>query len=323
MKGLLFSLIATLLTLTLLSLIFVHSSLISYNYRRIAIRSRVEALINFYDALLKDAEKALRVVSRRAISAAVSYVITNGEGLEDASESIEELILKGSINGTPQPLMEDATILTWKQTIESLALLKGFNVSSSIQNVDVKAYDSFNLLVSFDFYLNVSDIKGTAKISRLQKVKTLVSIEGFEDPLYPLNTLGRVTNVIIKSKHWGNYSSTDLSNLKEDLYNSWYHPSLYGASFLDRLEGKYFVEPDRPRVFDIIGLESFVDKEELQTYGIDVYVERSNIDYLYFSGGTYPVYRIDGMPETFRLDNETTINNLTHLQVYNVTDRVL
>jgi len=322
MRGILFSFISIFLTLALLSIITIYSTLTSYKYKRIGVQSRIESLQNFYQNLIRDGEKALRVISRRAMSAAVSYVITNGEGLNDSISSLRELILNGSIEGEKQPLMENSTLLDWKNSMEAISLSEGFKLSSSIENIEIKAYDSFNLLISFNFSVNITDLKGTAKISKKEKIESLVSIEGFEDPLYPLNTRGLATNVIEKSKYWGKYSSSNLTMLQEALSNSWYHPSLYGASFLDRLEGKYFVDPSKPRVSEVIGLESFVNKDELQTYGVDVYFERTNIDYLYFSGGSYSVYKISGMPESFRLDNETSINNLGHLQIYNVSELI-
>jgi hypothetical protein len=106
--------------------------------------------------------------------------------------------------------------------------------------------------------------------------------------------------------------------LKDDLNNSYYHPSLYGASFLDRLEGKFFVQ-EKYFKSKPIGLESFVNKDKILSAGLFVNTSLTNMDYLYFSGSNVPSYSISGMPTNFRLDNETTIEGKTHLQIYNVT----
>jgi len=68
-----------------------------------------------------------------------------------------------------------------------------------------------------------------------------------------------------------------------------------------------------------IGLESFVNKDKILAAGLPINYNQTNIDYLYFSNVNVVSYKIVGMPDNFRLDNETSINGLGHLQIYNVT----
>jgi hypothetical protein len=313
MKGILFTFIILTIVLALVSFIAIQRTLITYYTSRITIENRVNAMKSLYDSIVSDATKALEIISRRAISAAVSWVITNGVGLVEANETIAELIINGSINGTLQPLMEAATLIDWKNKLEELGYLEGFETKINFTNLEVKPLDSWNLLVEIRINVSLADLKGIANLTRSEKLKTPVSILGFEDPLYPLNTLGRGVNVIVKSPHFGNHT---IENLTEDLNNSYYHPSLEGASFLDRLEGKFKVQQKYNLTKNIVGLESFVDKEDLLTLGLPVYVERSNVDYIYFSGEPILACRVQGMPESFRID-------IPHAVVYGVNESLI
>ena len=58
------------------------------------------------------------------------------------------------------------------------------------------------------------------------------------------------------------------------------------------------------------GIESMVDLEEFASIGILIY-EKSAIDYIYWSETEPTIYGIQGMPSTFKLDND-------HLDKYQV-----
>jgi hypothetical protein len=66
-------------------------------------------------------------------------------------------------------------------------------------------------------------------------------------------------------------------------------------------------------------MESMVDKNNLISSGVPtIYEDRSNIDYLYFSGKTISVKKVKGLSDKFRIDNELSVGG-THQQIYNVT----
>ncbi|MCD6371120.1 MAG: hypothetical protein J7L39_00185 [Candidatus Aenigmarchaeota archaeon] len=322
MKGISFTLIMSFLLLILVEIVFLQRSLISYSFEEIGIKNKIFSLKNFYESIIEDAKNAMDIAGKRAISSAISYVITNGVGMDDAKLAIEELMVNGTLYGNPENLLEGSTLKDWRDKIEYVASRNGYILKLKINSFEIRPFDSFNLEAVLNISINLTDANKVARIERSTEIMKKISIENFEDPLYPLNTLGRLTSVIKKSPHL--YSHFSIDQLMEDLNNTYYHPSLNGASFLDRLEGVYFVqEKYRSLAENVIGLESFVDKEKILSVGLPIQEERSNLDYLYFSGATAPAFKISGMPETFRLDNETTINNLTHLQLYNVTGKVI
>ncbi len=322
LKGMSFTIIAILFFYLVLLTFFFQKTSRTFIFEQLATKNKVEAIKDFFDSIIHDSKQALDISAKRAISASISYVITNGIPLSDSKKSLEELMLNGTLNGAQESLMEGSTLNDWKSKIEFVSRENGFFINISINSLEIKPYDSFNLMAILNLTISLTDRQNTALINRNVSVERTINIESFEDPLYPLNTLGRVTSVIQRSPHLK--SHLDLNQLNEDLNNSYYHPSLNGASFLDRLEGKYFVQSKyRDLNNNYIGLESFVDKDKLASAGFTTYAERSNIDYIYFSGTSVTTYRINGMPNNFRLDNETTIDNLTHLQFYNVEDKII
>jgi len=318
MKGVLFSLIMFFISIFLAVFLLNQRTSIGFYSTQKAIESRVDGMLSLIKNVFDDSERAIEIIGRRACVAAINYVITNGIPLSAANETIAELMMNGTINSNPQPLMEFATIKDWSDTLEHLIYTKGFSSEVKVSNVTVSHHDSFNLRIDYSIKVKIADMKTSANITKFEKRSVILNIEYLEDPLYSLSTYGRVFNVIIKSPHWNNYSSNDTTNLQDDLRNSYYHPSLYGASFLDRLEGKYFVQ-EKYRKENPVGLESFVNKDEILASGLPVNSNQTNIDYLYFSNADVISYKIVGMPESFRLDNETSIDGFGHLQIYNVS----
>jgi hypothetical protein len=318
MKGIFFSMILIFVIILLLMVISIQRTLTSFYFSQRSVENRIDTMLGFYDSIVFDSKKSLEIIGRRAISAAINYIITNGQPLFSSNTTITELITNGTIYGIPQGLMVGSTIKDWQDTIKYIGSSQGFGTDVLIKDISVQPESSFYLSISYSISVNISDTITQTNISKTSKQSLLFNVENFEDPLYPLSTYGRMVNVIRKSPHWNNYSSSDLTNLKDDLSNSYYHPSLYGASFLDRLEGKYFVQDKYSKPIPV-GLESFVSKDEILSVGLPINISASNIDYFYFSGSEVLAYNISGMPANFRLDNETTIEGKAHLQIYNVT----
>jgi len=318
MRGVLFSSIIFFISIFLAIFLLTQRASINFYSTQKALENRVESMLSLIENVFEDSERAMEIIGKRACVAAINYVVTSGTPLSSSNETIAELMLYGSIDSIKQPLMEHATIKDWSATLEYLIETQGFWSKIEIFNLTISPLDSFNLQIEYSIKVKVSDLKTKTNVTKIKRKIVSLNIEYLEDPLYPLNTYGRVVNVIIKSPHWMNYSSEDLTNLRDDLNNSYYHPSLYGASFLDRLEGKYFVQ-EKYKKENPIGLESFVNKDKILTSGLPVNYTQTNIDYLYFSNVNVLTYKIPGMPEDLRLDNETTVNEMTHLQIYNVT----
>jgi len=412
-KGVMFSFIMIFITLSILSLIALQNSLVSRRREDVFIEMRINNMNNMYKSMVKDVDKSLKIITRRAVSVAFSNVSVSEGGqppqpLDEANETLAELILDGTLEGSDEPLMENATFTYWINKMKELSILKGFDMDVSINLLEVKPYDYLNLLVKTELDINITDKQGVAEINRTVAINSIVSLEGLEDPLYPLHTNGFGSNIIRKSPYMGNYtqllmigsggnsyiygnttndtsdfddkilitynaseiaglsnakgviSETDIvtpisipylvnssalsiipndmnvlldgddgkvwfiDNLIEDTKNSYYHPSVSGPSYLDRLEGKFVTQNKyKSQTNNTIGLESFVNKLDLYFTGISVIEEKTNIDYIYFSSNYPTSNKVKGLdlqdPDPyFRIDNEDG-----HEQVYNVTELVI
>jgi len=230
-KGVMFSFIMIFITLSVFSLIVIQNSLISHRREEIFIEMRVNSLENMYEGLIDDLDKSLRIITRRAILAAFSNVSVSEAGeppepLDEANETLAELIRYGTLDGTPEPIMENATFTYWVGKIEDLTLLKGFDSYIDINSLEVKPYDYIHLLVIARLNISIIDTQGVAELNRTIDVNSIVSLEGLEDPLYPLYTSGFGDNMIRASPYLGNYTQLLLIGNGDNSY-------VYGESTHD------------------------------------------------------------------------------------------
>lgn len=329
MKGVLFTFIIVLIALILVAIIALQKGLVSFYGEKLAIEIRVKSMNNLYESMTIDAGKALDIISKRAASVADSFVITTGHTLPQANETLLELMVNGTLNNTPEVLMEESTIIYWENKMVEIGNMNGFDTNISLTNIEIRPYDSWNLLITAELSVNLTDKQGVASLKRNTTVSHLVSVEGLEDPIVPLNTHGRVTNVITRSPYWGNFTQFDgaswnIENLKKDIEKSYYHPSSKGASFLDRLEGKLEVQDKyQSQASGTIGLESFVNKILISSAGVAVDVDKTNIDHLYFSSASHPGRKVSGLETTsFRIDEELD-GSQNHSAVYGVSSLLI
>jgi hypothetical protein len=111
-----------------------------------------------------------------------------------------------------------------------------------------------------------------------------------------------------------------LTSTNDD--HSYYQTSNDGPSYLDRLEGRYSIDPKYSSQTDKeIGLESFVDKT-IFPGELSPDQERTNIDYLYFSS-TITGDKIKGISNSnwFRIDDEL-VGGIGRQEIYNVTNLI-
>ena len=225
MKGIMFSLVTMVLAGTILSVIIFYSISISRHREIIGTEVRVREMYSLYKSILRDWDKEVKMIAfPRAISSAISYVITNGIGLDEADKRLEELVINGSLFGKKEVLLEGTTIPEWIEKIKLLSMERGFIVEISLLSYGVKPFDSWNLLFEANLSINITEKDGIASLNKIVEKSNLISIIGFEDPIYPLNTLGRATNIITKSPYSANFTSLLASGAHGNY--SFYGPTL-------------------------------------------------------------------------------------------------
>ncbi len=193
MKGILYSIMTILLALPLISLILFYSVPKSEN---IDINIRANELKYFVDSIENDLRRFLEISGKRTLISAVSYVIMNGTGLDDAQLRLSEMIENGTLYGEGAALVDKSNINIWKQNITSASEKSGFEIEFKDIEINITQNSSFDVLFEVRIFVNITDEK--AKMGVLRNVSAVVSvpIEGLEDPLFPLKTYGRVTRII-------------------------------------------------------------------------------------------------------------------------------
>ncbi len=300
-KGIIFTTLAVLiLSLFLTSLTF-YSSV----KEKKSIRDRVETMNHFIFSLEKDMERQIYISGYRAVLSIGSYITETGNFIDNAENSIKEAMINGTINNQSMGLMEGYKLSEWKSRVSDLSNRVNIYVDYSIINVSVHHEDPWNIILLMNINITFLDKGNISKWQKIDEIRTNINIEGFEDPLYLLNTNGLISNKIIKTPYSIFVNGADVSNLSIHANNSYYKTSTTGPSFLDRLEGKY-----TPNQF---GIESLVNLNKLSAQGINT-KDKSVIDYIYFSAINPAACNIapSGLPEWFKID-------LDHLLDYQVS----
>jgi len=141
-----------------------------------------------------DFVRAVKITGRRAALAAVNNAIMTGKYLDNSTERIKELITNSSIYGNASILMANNSLYVWMSRIA--AQNHSFNVDINFSYLKVENYDGMNIKVSMLLVVNVSDRLNLSRIDRSSQKDVIVSIEGLEDPIFPLSTAGAVKRVV-------------------------------------------------------------------------------------------------------------------------------
>jgi hypothetical protein len=146
------------------------------------------------DNIEDDFTRAVTISGKRAILAGINEIIRNGEYLTNASAVLEELMLNGTLEGNYSFLMADNVLSDW---IDKIVLIPtGFDTSVNYDNLDVENYDGLRLNAVINLIARVSDKMNLSEISIDNRMNILISMNGLEDPIFPMNTLGLLERTI-------------------------------------------------------------------------------------------------------------------------------
>jgi len=269
--------------------------------------TRIYSMDIFIDDVEKDVERGIYISGFRALMSMEQYITDRGVFLYDTDSCFKEAFLNGTINNSQMGLMNESTFINWTQRIKEQAIKLDIIVDFDINNIIIYQENPWTVNIGLDVTLNLEDIRKTASWQRPLYITTNISIQEFEDPLYVINSYGRVTNTIIKTTITDFIGpNNDTTNLKIHVNNSYYIESNTAPSFLMRLEGNLSDSA--------YGIESLVNLEEFQAQEVPIR-GRSVVDYIYFGDQSTTNYNIKNMPLWFKLDEE-------HLATYECEDLI-
>ena len=302
------SMFFTITAIALISLIiFSFTIYTSYKLRdkMMVTETRIYSMNSFIDDVEKDIERGLYISGFRSLMSMEQYITDNGIFLYNVNSCFKEAFLNGTINDSQMSLMNKSTFINWTQRIKEQAIKLDIIVEFDVHDVTIYQKNPWAANIGINVTLNVEDVKKTASWKRPLYITTNISIQEFEDPLYVINSYGRVTNTIIKTNITDFIGpNNETTNLKIHVNNSYYIESNTAPSFLMRLEGNLSNS--------VYGIESLVNLEEFQAQEVPI-KSRSVVDYIYFGDQTTENYNIQDMPSWFKLDEE-------HLETYECED---
>jgi len=295
-KGMFF----TLIVISLLSLFLVSYNVYSFVLDRSPINNRIKTMNNFVFSVEQDLSRQLYISGFRIIFLFEKLISEEGNYITSFNETFNEAFQNGTIYGESQELMNGVTFSEIEDSINQKGSGINVNISLTNPNISVTQEDPWNIKVSLEVNLLISDKSNLASWDRTSIITAHIPIENFEDPIYVVNTNGMVTNKINQTPYTDFIDGGNVYNLLSHVQNSYYINSSLAPSFLDRLQGKLSANEN--------GIESLVYLPELSGQGISV-SDKSVVDYIYFSLNNPSTNSISGMPSWFKLDT-------AHLSIY-------
>lgn len=202
MKGLLYSIMAALIVIPIFGIIFFHSEI---GQKNIDISIRANELKYFLDSIETDLNRFIEITGKRALISAVSNITVSGIPLDDAQLRLKELVENGTLRGVPSPLVNTDNLNSWEAKVETIASNSGFDLLFKNIEMNITQNNSFIILFEIKALVNISDQNINMGVLRNITATSFVSIEGIEDPIFPLNTLGRVFR-IVRQSNFTNYT---------------------------------------------------------------------------------------------------------------------
>ena len=300
-KAVFFTFIAVFIVVLLIA---VSSTKTTFRYREKSesISQRVHTLNVMVDDFSKDYDRALFIAGYRGLLSMNSYVRDTQGYIGNVDDVFYEILLNGTANSSTLELMSEgvdgASLNDLLDRVNEQASNIGFIITHNVTDVHLYQESPWSVKIKIDSIIVISDIKGAAKWSSEDTRFKEISIIGFEDPLYIINTDDKVTNLINITPDYDFVfdATNDSTVLEAHLTNSFYIASNESPSFLMRYTGNMSASQ--------FGIESMVNLEELNAQNIPL-LERSVIDYIYFgTGSTSDLCNVTGMSSWFRIDEE-------------------
>jgi hypothetical protein len=288
-KGIFFTSIA----LVVLTLFFISFTLYSQFNERDSIQKRIETMNNFLFSVEQDLPRQIHTSGFRIIFLFEKRIIEKGDYITNVTQSFEEAFFYGTIEGTTneeiQILMEGVTFSEIENTLNERANKINSDLTLNFPKIQITQEDPWNVKVTLQTNLSLQDKSNLASWNRTTTITSLIPIEGFEDPTYPIEN----NNPTIISKINRTIYPVDpfsIANLILHAENTYYTNNTDAPSFIDRMEGN--LTSKNP-----YGIESLAVPKLVSIPG------RSIVDHKYFTfqPGSSP----SCMPSYFIIDSDT------------------
>lgn len=246
-----------------------------------SVRSRISTIDRYVDELEEQyLETVLRAASHKAILSLIYYINSSDppKYLSNLDSAFYEVISNGTINGIPidyltgRKIMDNNTLTNWTTKINHTSK-DTYNVNTSVWIINASVSQSKPWSLDVSLSLNYSIQSETANWRKDNVIITAsVSIEGFNDPYYMVNTQRQYSPRIKKSSV--EFNKWNLTHVREHLRNVTYvhWQDSDAPSFLMR-----FTNNMAPS--NCCGIESLVDPNKISVPD----QRESYVDYLFWT----------------------------------------
>ena len=282
--------------------------------RIFVIETRVDTMDKFLSDVEQDMERGAYIAGFRTLIALEDHIVSTGEYLTDLEGDFNELFFNGTLNGVNSSIMVNNTFDDWVDKIKDEADKIDILVNFSINNVNLSQDNPWDVRVNMALEISVIDKADTSQWNRERLIISRIEINGFEDPIYRLETNGVIEHRVEKTNFSYFANGADISNLLSHTYDGYYASFSGAPSYLMRLEGNFGSSE--------YGIESLVDVGDLNSRGVSSR-DKSIVDYIYFGSQNPVKYHVSGAPSWFKLDNESNMHgNQSHHGLYEVNGLV-
>ena len=285
-KAQLFSILAILI----ISLMFLSFELFSFIHQKNVIKTRVSTMDSFLYSIEQNLERQIYISGFRILFLAEHHITSTGTYI-NVDDFFNEAFFNGTVNNISNNILLGATYSDLINSLNQKASKINVDITLSNTFINISQDDPWHVKFSLVSDFIMQDKGNLAKWEKQQVLSAFIPIEGLEDPLYIVNGYAKVYRTINQTPYEGSYGSNLLSHVN----NGYYATNSFAPSFLNRLEGNLSADEN--------GIESFVNLLEFSQQGIPV-LEKSCIDYIYFSSNNPSYYPVAGMPSWFRIDYE-------------------
>mgnify|MGYP006289445243 CR=1 FL=1 len=307
-KGVLYLFLAVIFV-TLFGTLYLTQHGYDHEDRHQAATTRVQTMDEFIEDLHADLDRAAYISGYRALIGMEEHVTQQGEYFRNRSvmeEAFRQAFLTGSYNGTLFAILHNASFNDYLDRVGRHADQVGIDVDATVTRVRITQATPWAIEVDFTGNFTITDERGAAWWEYNQSFTTTVPIRGLKDPLYTVNTSGRVPNTITRYQPpptgYVNDTNNDTAALKEFVEDSYYRATDEAPTYLQRFTGNLAPAED--------GIESIVHLPSLSDQGIVVHRDRSVVDHIYFSQSPdnttdrCNIQNMDYTPDWFRLDQD-------------------
>lgn len=225
-RGVFFTFIAAVL-LGIFIIIYTPAADITLQKDTQAVSTRLFIIDNFINEVENSYLRiVLRATAYKSIYSFMLYINSTGEYVKNFDSSFAEVMINGTLNGvqidsiTQKKIMENNTLLNWSDRIIQ-ASGDAFIVNTSIKIINVSAQQTGPW--SIDLILTI-DLQVKSNVAAWNRTNIAITaslpVEGFDDPLYLVNTNGLYANNIkassVKFDEW------NISQVREHLRNGTY-----------------------------------------------------------------------------------------------------